>query len=66
MSLANAIMLGLGLVAFAVGATLLVRRGGSEQARVARRLVGMMAAALGIFLTIFALGLAGAGSPADA
>ena len=66
MSLANAIMLGLGLTAFAVGAALLVRRGGSDQARVARRLVGMMAAALGIFLTIFALGLSGARSPADA
>ncbi len=59
----NLLMLGLGLTAFAIGATLLIRRGGSEQARVARRIAGTMAAALGLTLTIFAFGV---GRPADA
>ena len=56
---ANLIMLGLGLIAFAIGVALLTRRGGSEAARTARRLAGTMALALGIFLSIFAFGLKG-------
>ena len=63
---ANLIMLALGLFAFTIGVALLVRRGGSDRARVARRMIGMMAAALGLFLTIFAVGLSGAGSGGDA
>ena len=59
MTLANLIMLGLGIVALAVGTALLARRGGSESAIQARRLVGTMALALGIFLSIFAVGLRG-------
>lgn len=58
MTTANLVMLGIGLAAFALGLVILLRRGGSEGAIVARRLVGTMIAALGIFLTIFALGLA--------
>ena len=58
MTLAHLIMLGLGLIAFAVGAALLARSGvGGEGARYARRIAGTMLAALGIILTIFALGL---------
>ena len=60
MSPANLVMLGLGLVAFVVGAALLTRRGGSEPARVARRIAGTMALALGIILALFAIGLSGA------
>ncbi|MDQ3077786.1 MAG: hypothetical protein M3Q83_02970 [Pseudomonadota bacterium] len=63
MTLANLIMLGLGLLALAVGAVLLLRRGGSDGAVVARRLAGTMLAALGLVLTIFAIGLR---TPADA
>ena len=59
MTPANLIMLTLGLIAFAIGAALLARRGGSEGAVTARRLVGTMALALGIFLSIFAFGLRG-------
>ena len=59
MTTANLIMLGIGIVALAIGVAILLRRGGSDQAIVARRLVGTMIAALGIFLTIFALGLSG-------
>ena len=59
MILANLIMLGLGLTAFAVGVALLARRGGSEPAIHARRIAGTMALALGIFLSISALGLRG-------
>ena len=53
------LMLGLGLTAFAIGVALLARRGGSEPAVHARRIAGMMALALGIFLSIFAFGLRG-------
>ena len=54
---ASLLMLALGLLAFAVGVALLARRGGSEPAIHARRLAGIMALALGIFLSIFAFGL---------
>ena len=56
---ANLVMLGFGLIAFAVGIALLARRGGSEPAIHARRIAGTMALALGIFLSIFAFGLRG-------
>ena len=59
MTQANLVMLGLGLVSFAIGLVLLVRRGGSEASIYARRIAGMMLAALGMFLTIFAFGLTG-------
>ena len=59
MTLANLIMLGIGLVAFAIGAALLLRRGGSDGAVTARRMVGTMLGALGMVLMIFAIGLAG-------
>ncbi|MCY7281536.1 MAG: hypothetical protein LH610_11710 [Sphingomonas bacterium] len=57
MTLANLIMLGLGLVAFVVGAALLLRRGGSEASVYVRRISGTMLAALGVVLVIFAIGL---------
>lgn len=57
MTTASLIMLGFGVIAFAVGVALLVRRGGSEPARQARLIAGTMALALGIFLSIFAFGL---------
>ena len=59
MTTANLIMLGLGLLAFLLGAGLLLRRGGSDSARVARRMVGTMLGALGLVLMIFAVGLSG-------
>jgi len=65
MTHANLVMLGLGIIAFAIGLTLLVRRGGSEASIYARRIAGMMLAALGMFLTIFAFGLSG-GAPEQA
>jgi hypothetical protein len=67
MTVANLVMLALGIAAFAIGLTLLLRRGGSEASVYARRIAGMMIAALGLFLTIFALGLSTGGwSFADA
>ena len=60
MSVANLIMLGFGVIAFVIGAFLLTRRGGSEPARVARRIAGTMALALGVILALFAIGLSGA------
>ena len=66
MTPANLLMLGLGLIAFIVGAALLLRRDGSEPAVVARRIAGTMAIALGLALVIFAIGLAGVGGAADA
>ena len=60
MSVAKLIMLGLGVIAFVIGAFLLTRRGGSEPARVARRIAGTMALALGVILALFAIGLSGA------
>jgi hypothetical protein len=64
MTLANLIMLGLGLTAVAAGAAILLRRGGSEGARVARRMVGTMLGALGLVLVIFAIGLSRGMRPA--
>ena len=66
MTSANFLMLGLGILAFIAGAALLLRRGGSEPAVVARRIAGTMALALGLALIIFAIGLAGVGGSADA
>jgi membrane-bound ClpP family serine protease len=66
MTPANLLMLGSGIVAFIIGGALLLRRGGSEQAVVARRIAGTMALALGLALIIFAIGLAGVGGSADA
>ena len=57
MTTANLIMLALGIVALALGLAILLRRGGSDGAKVARRMVGTMLAALGLILTIFARGL---------
>ena len=62
----NLLMLGLGIVAAVIGAAVLLKRGGSEPAVVARRIAGTMAIALGLALVIFAIGLAGVGSNADA
>ena len=62
----NLLMLGLGIVAAVIGALLLMKRSGSEQAIVARRIAGTMALALGLALVIFAIGLAGVGSDANA
>ena len=59
MTLANFIMLGLGLIAFVAGAALLLRRGGSEAAVYVRRITGTMLGALGLVLVIFAIGLSG-------
>lgn len=57
MSRGSALALGFGLALLAAGALVLVRRGGSEQAVYARRIVGMMLAAGGLALTINALAL---------
>ena len=66
MTLANLIMLGLGLTALIVGAILLLRRGGSEAAVYVRRIVGTMLGALGLVLVIFAIGLSGVRGSAHA
>ena len=63
MTSANLIMLVLGVLAFAIGAVLLLRRGGSEASVYARRISGTMIAALGLTLTTFAIGLSN-GEPA--
>jgi len=60
MTLADLLMLALGLIAIIGGAFAMKRRGGAEEIVYARRIAGMMAVALGLFLTIFAIGLAGA------
>jgi hypothetical protein len=57
MTPANLIMTGIGIAALALGVFLLARRGGSEGAVVARRMIGTMALALGLVLSIFAVGL---------
>ena len=59
MTLANLIMLGIGILALAIGAALLARRGGSEAAIHVRRLAGTMALALGAVLSISAFALKG-------
>ena len=58
MSSANLLMLGFGIAALLVGANILTERGGSEPARVARRIAGTMTLALGVVLALFAIGLA--------
>ena len=57
MTSANLLMLGFGVAAFLIGVTILTQRGGSEPARVARRIAGTMTLALGIVLALFAIGL---------
>ena len=57
MTSANLIMLAFGVVALLVGVSLLTGRGGSEPSRVARRIAGTMALALGVILALFAFGL---------
>jgi len=52
------VMFWIGLVALAGGLVILLGRGGSEGAMVARRISGVMIAALGIFLMVFGNGLA--------
>ena len=59
MTLANFIMLGIGLTALAIGTGLLARRGGSAAALQVRRLAGTMAMALGLVLSISAFALKG-------
>ncbi len=66
MTVANIIMLGLGLVAFLLGAALLLRRGGSEAAIYVRRIAGTMLGALGLVLVIFAIGLSNMRSVSNA
>ena len=57
MTLANIIMLALGIAALLGGGVLLLRRGGSEAGIYVRRIAGTMLGALGIVLMIFAVGL---------
>ena len=59
MTLANLIMLALGILALAIGAVLLARRGGSAAAVQVRLLAGTMAMALGLVLSISAFALKG-------
>ncbi len=59
MTLANLIMLGLGILALAIGIALLARRGGSGPARQVRLIAGTMAMALGLVLSISAFALKG-------
>ncbi len=66
MTLANLIMLGLGLLSLLIGAVLLLRRGGSEAAVYVRRIAGTMLGALGLVLMLFAIGLAGVRGSAHA
>ncbi len=66
MTLANFIMLGLGVAAFIGGAVLLLRRGGSDAAVYVRRIVGTMLGALGLVLVIFAIGLSNMRSVSNA
>ena len=57
MTPASLLMFGFGVAAFLIGVTILTERGGSEPAKVARRIAGTMALALGIVLALFAIGL---------
>lgn len=60
MTLANIIMLSLGILALLGGGiTLAASARGTESQRYARRLIGAMAAALGLALIVFAIGLKG-------
>ena len=61
MTPANLIMLGLGLLAFVVGAALLLRRGGSEAASMSGASPGRCSARSALALIIFAIGLSGVG-----
>ncbi len=66
MTLANLIMLGLGVLASVIGAALLLRRGGSDASVYVRRIVGTMLGALGLVLVIFAIGLSNMRSVSNA
>ena len=57
MTRGSALALGFGIVLMGAGAFVLARRGGSERAVYARRIVGMMLTAGGLALTINALAL---------
>ena len=57
MTPASLLMLGFGVAAFLIGVTILTERGGSEPAKVARRIAGTMTLALGVVLALFAIGL---------
>lgn len=60
MTLAQMIMLAIGITALVAGlAILAMSHRGTDSQRYARRMVGTMMAALGAALTVFALGLAG-------
>jgi hypothetical protein len=60
MTLANLIMLGLGVAILVGGSlTLAASARGTDSQRYRRRLVGAMAASLGMALIIFAVGLKG-------
>ncbi|MDE2437404.1 MAG: hypothetical protein KGM49_14200 [Sphingomonadales bacterium] len=50
-------MLGFGLIGLCAGLFIVTRRGGSEQAVYARRIVGMMLTGGGLALTLFSLSL---------
>jgi hypothetical protein len=65
-TLANLIMLGLGVLAFVLGAVLIMRGGGSDAAVYVRRIVGTMLGALGLVLVIFAIGLSNVRSASNA
>lgn len=57
MTRGSALALGFGAVLLAAGAVVLTRRGGSERAVYARRIVGMMLTAGGLALCVNALAL---------
>ena len=57
MTRGSALALGFGIVLMGAGAFVLTRRGGSERAVYARRIVGMMLTAGGLALSINALAL---------
>lgn len=60
MTLANLIMLGIGILALVGGGlTLAASARGTDSQRYARRIVGAMATALGLALIVFAVGLKG-------
>lgn len=60
MTSGQSLMLGFGVLALAIGLVILFRsRSGTESQIYARRMVGMMATALGAVLIVYALGLSG-------